>query len=146
MSAVILTVPGKGELIAASSCDRTIPVFDGRARFDLTLSFKRFETSRLRRGYKGPLLVCMVRYKAIAGHRTDRSQVKYVEDTNKIEVWFAPVAGTRVLVPYKVSVPTQIGAAVIEANSLITEFPKQAQADKIEDLSQQDITSAIRSD
>ena len=36
-----------------------------------------------------------------------------------MEVWFAPIAGTRVLVPYRVTVPTPLGTAMLEATQFI---------------------------
>jgi hypothetical protein len=37
-----------------------------------------------------------------------------------MEVWLAPIAGTRVLVPIKVSVPTPLGTGLLEATHFIS--------------------------
>jgi hypothetical protein len=37
-----------------------------------------------------------------------------------IEVALAPLAGTRIVVPYRISVPTALGAAVLEATQFFT--------------------------
>jgi hypothetical protein len=37
-----------------------------------------------------------------------------------MEVAFAPVAGTRVLVPFRMTIPTPIGVAMLEATQFIT--------------------------
>jgi hypothetical protein len=34
-------------------------------------------------------------------------------------VWFAPVGNTRVLVPYKISIPTPIGTGLMEATQFV---------------------------
>jgi len=43
-----------------------------------------------------------------------------------MEMWLAPIAGTRVVAPYRVSVPTPIGVGVLQA----TEFVSMAQPGK----------------
>jgi len=35
-------------------------------------------------------------------------------------VWLAPIAGTRVLAPYKVVVPTPVGSGVMQATQFTT--------------------------
>jgi hypothetical protein len=37
-----------------------------------------------------------------------------------MEVWLAPIAGTRVLVPFRAQGPTPIGEAVMEATQFVT--------------------------
>src|SRR5687768_5292100 len=72
-------------------CDRTLPVFDGRRRFDLALSFSRTESFEGRDGsYSGPAMVCAVRYRPIAGHRPNRKSVREMAENDDIEIWMAP--------------------------------------------------------
>ena len=35
-------------------------------------------------------------------------------------MWLAPIAGTRLMVPYRISVPTPLGAGVLQATQFIT--------------------------
>ena len=118
ISAGLLAVAGDGGSMSASACDRTLPVFDGRQRFDVALSFKRMDAVEPEQGYHGPALVCAVRYRPIAGYRRDHFAVKYLSEARDVEMWLVPVAGTRVLMPARVSIPTLIGTAVIEASTL----------------------------
>ena len=37
-----------------------------------------------------------------------------------MEAWLAPVAGTRVLVPFRVSIPTPIGVGVMQATQFVS--------------------------
>jgi hypothetical protein len=37
-----------------------------------------------------------------------------------MEVWLAPIAGTRVLVPYRAQGPTPIGQAILEASEFVS--------------------------
>jgi hypothetical protein len=120
MSAGLMLVPGNGDPVRPDACKRTLAIFDGRGRFDLALSYKRMDHVRADKGYQGPVVVCTVRYQPISGHRPNRYAIKYLMETREIEMWLAPVAGTRVLVPYRISVPTTLGSAVLEATQFVT--------------------------
>ena len=113
-SALMMPAVARGELIDPANCNRTLPVFDGATRFDVVLSYGETRTVE-KPGYSGPILVCNARYQAIAGHRPDRPGVKFMEDNRDMSVWLAPVEGTRVLLPIRISVRTTIGTNIIEA-------------------------------
>jgi hypothetical protein len=51
MSAALIRVSGSGDPVSPEACRRTLPVFDGRMRFDLQLSFKRIEKVQAQKGY-----------------------------------------------------------------------------------------------
>ena len=120
MTAELMPVGGSGDPVSADACRRTLPIFDGRQRFDLTLTFKRFDHVKAEKGYQGPVVVCMVNYQPVAGHRPGRAAIKYLMAARDMEMWLAPIAGTRVLVPFRASVPTLIGQAVLEATQFVT--------------------------
>ena len=120
MSAQLMVVGGSGDPVSPDACRRTLPIFDGRQRFDLTLTFKRFDKVKAEKGYQGPVVVCMVTYQPVAGHRPGRAAIKYLVATRDMEMWLAPIAGTRVVVPFRASVPTLIGQAVLEATQFVT--------------------------
>jgi hypothetical protein len=107
------TVPNK------ESCNRTLPIFDGRRRYDLLLSFKRIEDIRDKQP-AGRVLVCNVILHPIAGHRASSMITKYVADRRDIEVSFAQIAGTNVLAPFRLRVPTLIGTMAVQATSFET--------------------------
>jgi hypothetical protein len=77
-----------GEGPSQEACRRTLPVFDGRERYDLKLAFKRMDE----KGYAGPVVVCSIRYEAIAGHRASAPLVKYLSEGQEIEVALAPAS------------------------------------------------------
>ena len=111
-----LLMPMRGAPADPANCNRTIPVFDGAARFDVVLSY--VETKEVEKpGYKGPVLICNARYVPIAGHRALRPSTKFMEENRDMQVWLAPVQGTRVLIPLRISIRTMIGMSVIEASS-----------------------------
>ena len=60
-------------------------------------------------------------FKAIAGHRLGRKDIEYMEANKDIAVWLVPVAGSRVLVPFKISVATKVGTCLVAATSFSTQ-------------------------
>lgn len=112
LSAFLMPVTGKGPNAA---CDRTLPIFDGAARYDIKLSPAGTREVRLD-GYRGQVAVCQARYVPISGHRALRPSTKFMAENREISAWLAPVAGTNVMVPVRISVKTMIGTAVIEAS------------------------------
>jgi hypothetical protein len=120
MTASLIRVPGNGELLGPQACPRKVSVFDGRMRYDLQLSYKRLDKVKAEKGYAWPVVVCSVHFLPVAGYIPSRSAISYLISLKDIEAWFAPVGATRVLVPYRVSVPTPIGVGVMEATQFIT--------------------------
>ncbi len=119
VSALLMPVSRGGPLLEPSSCNRTIPVFDGAGRFDVELSYSSRETVDIP-GYRGPVIVCAARYTPIAGHRTGRKSTQFMADNREMEAWLAPVDNARMLVPVKISVKTMVGTTVIEASRFTT--------------------------
>lgn len=120
MTASLLRVPGTGDPVAPEACHNAAPVFDGRMRYELKLDFKRMETVKAEKGYKGPVVVCAIYFVPIAGYIPDRPVIKYLAAQRNMEIAFAPIAGTRILVPFWLKVPTPLGPAMLEATSFIT--------------------------
>jgi uncharacterized protein DUF3108 len=116
LSALLVQVGGTGAVVTAAACQRTLPIFDGRRRFDLTLSYKRIDQVKAK-GYAGPAVVCAVAFKAIAGHRVGSALVKYLGGGRDIELTLAPIAGTRLLAPFRLSIANLLGNIVVEATT-----------------------------
>lgn len=119
MTASLSRLPGDTTAPTADSCPRPMAVFDGRLRYDLKFTFKRMENVKPARGYTGPVVVCAVGFTPIAGFNPARYAVKYISGQKDMEVWLAPIAGTRVLVPFRFETPTPMGAAVLEATEFV---------------------------
>ena len=126
LSAVLIPVAGTGDVLTPDACKRKLAIFDGRQRADLDLVFKRMDKVKASTGYQGPVVVCQVLYNPVAGHRPERPAIKYLIAQRDMEIWLAPIAGTRVLVPFRFSVPTPFGAGVLQANYFVA-APKTAQ-------------------
>jgi hypothetical protein len=120
MTGSMLRVPGSGDPLNPEACRTGAAIFDGRMRYDLKLDYKRMETVKAEKGYQGPVVVCAVYFSPIAGYIPDRAVIKYLTAQRNIEVAFAPVAGTRILVPFRMAVPTPLGTAMLEATQFIT--------------------------
>ena len=120
MTGSMLRVPGTAELMSPDSCRTGAGVFDGRLRYDMKLDFKRMEMVKAERGYHGQALVCAIYFTPVAGYIPDRPIIKYLAAQRNIEIAFVPIAGTRVLVPFKMTIPTPFGPAVLEATSFTT--------------------------
>jgi len=113
-------VPGTGDPVSPEACRATTAIFDGRMRYDLKLEFKRMATVKAETGYQGPVVVCAIYFSPVAGYIPDRPAIKYLAAQRNIEVWLAPIAGTRVLVPFKMTVPTPLGTGTLEAVQFLT--------------------------
>jgi Protein of unknown function (DUF3108) len=121
MTASLVRVPGNADPLGPDACHGSVAVFDGRMRYDLKLDFKRMETVKAERGYRGPVVVCALYFSPVAGYIPDRPVIKYLAAQRNMEIALAPVAGTRILVPFWVKVPTPLGLAMLEATQFITQ-------------------------
>jgi Protein of unknown function (DUF3108) len=120
MTSSLLRVPGTGEVLGPDACRTGTSVFDGRLRYDLKLDFKRMETVKAEKGYQGPAVVCAIYFVPVAGYIPDRPVIKYLAAERRMEITFVPIAGTRVLVPFRLMIPTPFGPAVLEATQFNT--------------------------
>ena len=120
MSATLLRVPGNADPLGPEACHATTGIFDGRMRYDLRLDFKRMDTVKSEKGYHGPAVVCSIYFSPISGYVPDRYAIKYLAAQRNMEVWLAPIAGTRVLAPYRLTIPTPLGTGKLEATQFIT--------------------------
>jgi hypothetical protein len=95
---------------ASEACNRTIPVFDGKSRFDLKFSPKGREAVADKRpsGQPKEVLVCRVKYLPIAGHKPKDFEKPWVEYGN-IEIALRPIPSAGLFIPYRIKVPTTIG-------------------------------------
>lgn len=119
MTASLARLAGSGDMLTPEVCQRRLSVFDGRLRYDLAFAFKRVEMVKAK-GYAGPAIVCAVYFSPIAGHVPDRAAIKYLVQQRDMEVWLVPIVGTRVLVPFRASVPTPLGLGVLEATQFVS--------------------------
>jgi hypothetical protein len=120
MTAALIRVPGNGDVFAPETCQRKQAVFDGRMRYELRLAYKRLDRVRSDKGYQGAAVVCSVYFSPVAGYVPERAVIKYLTDMRDAEVALAPVAGTRLMVPFRASLPTPFGMGVLQATQFNT--------------------------
>ncbi|MFZ0425857.1 MAG: DUF3108 domain-containing protein [Xanthobacteraceae bacterium] len=123
MTSMLNRVAGDGDPVAPEACNRKVAVFDGRVRYDLHSEFKRMETVKAERGYAGPAVVCAVYFTPISGFVPNRPAIRYLIELRDAEVWLAPISGTRVLVPFRFSMPTPLGVGLLQATEFVSVTP-----------------------
>jgi hypothetical protein len=130
VSAVVMPVKNAGDALGPAACGRTLPIFDGWTRFDVALSYQGTKTVETK-SYKGTVVVCSARWSPVAGHRRNKDSVRYMQNNRELEAWLAPVPGTSLLVPFRVSVGTMRGTLVVEASDLKISGPTVTAATSI---------------
>ncbi|ABS63323.1 conserved hypothetical protein [Parvibaculum lavamentivorans DS-1] len=113
VSAFLLPVIADG-----NPCDRKIPVFDGKRRYDLQLVFDKNDTVTTRdNGYSGEAVRCKVRVTPRAGMEPTRftTMMRRRDDTL---IWLARVDGRNIYMPVRVQLRTPIGGAVLDVVKL----------------------------
>lgn len=111
LTAAFLSIRSKSAPGDLAVCNRTIRVFDGKQRFDLTLSPKRSVSleGRAPKNVSKLVAVCQVRYEPIGGHRPQSTSVQYMKKADGVEAWLVKVPGSDLFLPYKVVIPTGWG-------------------------------------
>ena len=102
-------------------CSRTIPLVDGRRRFDILLSYNRDEPfSTKDRSFSNNTVVCSFRYQTIAGHRIGKKSDGSIKNGDGMEVWMAP-AGEGYAAPARIQFISRLGPVDMVATSIKTE-------------------------
>lgn len=113
-------IPGSDDPMAREGCERTLSMFDGRRRYDLTLSFKRTDMIKNDRGKQNMVLVCAIKFTPMSGHRASSQLIKFLSEGRDIEVWLVPVPGTRILAPVRLAIASFLGNMVLQASQFET--------------------------
>ncbi len=109
LSAIVLL--SQARLNRGEACNKRLPIFDGKIRYDLVLSPKGTRNIGSAGKLRGTAYVCSVRFVPIAGHRMGKSENDYAAGNTGIEVWLVPVPEAGLIVPYYIHVPTPAGTA-----------------------------------
>lgn len=132
VSALLIPVGGTGDVISKDACPRLLRIFDGRRRYDLGFAFKRVDRVKADRGYAGPVAVCAMTLRAIAGHRNGSLLVKYLAEGRDIELWLAPIPGTRVVAPFRIAVASLVGNMVVQADTFVATPSQRAGLERVQ--------------
>ncbi len=106
LSAIVLL--SQARLNRGEACNKRLPIFDGKIRYDLILSPKGTRNLGSAGNLRGTAYVCSVRFVPIAGHKMGND---YASGNTGIEVWLVPVPEAGLIVPYYIHVPTPAGTA-----------------------------------
>ncbi|TCD13755.1 DUF3108 domain-containing protein [Oricola cellulosilytica] len=109
ISAMLVRAGGPAEV-----CNRTVRVFDGAMRADIAMSYLRtvpFYTE----GFNGDAVTCRARFIPVSGYSGGKKEIAWMRDKGRIEIGFAPIAGTELYAPVTASISTQIGKVRIRA-------------------------------
>jgi len=119
LTSLATQAPASGAVATAAACQASMPVFTGWLRFDRKRVFLRMEEEEGTAIYRGPLVVCHVSVAPVAGYTPE--QLKEAGSQHGAEVAYAPVAGTRILVPFRITLPTPIGVLTIRATRFVSD-------------------------
>ncbi len=109
LSATLVPAAGPDDV-----CKRTVRFFDGALRADIRLSpagAGRIDVP----GYSGATVTCNARFVPVAGYRKGHSSIRYLADSKRILIAFAPVGSTGIYAPVEASVATKIGTVYVKA-------------------------------
>lgn len=112
MFSLAMSYPSQG----GEPCQGVIPVFDGKARYDLRL--ETHGTDRVRnRAYRGEAIVCHAYYVPIAGYDPgDQPTERDIADP--VVLWLAPFSGGEVYFPVRIRANSGFGGVTVEARSV----------------------------
>lgn len=97
-------------------CQGSIPVFDGKARYDLRL--ESHGTDRVRnRAFRGDAIVCHAYYEPIAGYDPE-DQPSESDIADPVVLWLAPFADGTVYFPVRIRANAGFGGVTVEARSV----------------------------
>lgn len=124
LSAIMVVARAAGP----TPCDRRLPIFDGKERFDLVLSYKGQTKVSEQQPSGQPVTahVCRVKYQPIAGHKVD-TESSFMATTDGIEVALRPVPSANIMIPYQITIPTVVGYATLVAKRVEIDTPGQPQ-------------------
>lgn len=102
--------------IRSNPCDQKVPIFDGKYRFDLVLSYRRKERIKETKPSGEPEFgyVCNVRYVPVAGHKNSKT-VRSLAENDGIEVVLRPIPSANIFIPYQITIPVFAGWAVLKS-------------------------------
>ena len=130
MTASLLRAPGTGDPVSPEACQRTaVGVRRPTCATICNSPSSAWTTSRPTRAMPARWWSArsISRRSPATSRRARRSDISSKQ--RDIEVWLAPIAGTRVLVPFRVQGPTPIGRVVLEATQFVsTAIPTGASA------------------
>ena len=107
-------------------CRRVLPVFDGRRRYDVGLSFKETREVSIPGDAAEPILVCNLVLTPLAGHQVKSPILHYLVKGREIEVSLKPIAAAHILVPVGAAIPMLVGTLHVDPEHISIEMSDPA--------------------
>lgn len=107
-------------------CRRVLPVFDGRRRYDLGLSFKEMRDISIPGDAAEPILVCKLVLTPLAGQQVNSSILHYFVKGQEIEVSLEPIAAAHILIPVGAAIPMLVGTLHVDPEHISIEMSAPA--------------------
>ena len=129
LSGLILLSARRSDFPNRNICNQQLPIFDGKERYDLKLSYKksaRIELVGKKTRYNGRAYVCSVEYVAISGHKQKDEMVKQLNAEKGMEVWLVPESKSEMYIPAMIRIPTPYGVATVRPQIFQVETPGQS--------------------
>ena len=128
LSSLFLPLKKNLAALAPENCNRLVPVFDGRVRYNLkfTAANPQQPMKKMPGGFKGPILNCEIKLIPVAGHSKKSRAAKGLETRQKMQVWLTPIETAGLLIPVKGLIPTPLGVAEIIARKVFVNGQKVA--------------------
>ena len=119
MSALFVPFGDGGSITGERACNRTLTIFDGWQRYDISMFYRGTETVfGARASYAGPAFACRAEYLPIAGHSLTRSAVLFMSANSRLEAQLIPIAELGIAIPFQLLIGTEIGDLVIRLDRL----------------------------
>jgi hypothetical protein len=115
MSAILALTRADGR----APCERRVPIFDGKHRYDIVLSPKRMLRLASTSGRSGSenAHVCRITYEPVAGHRNNEDTKAYAGNRDA-ELVLRRIPGTDMLIPFSATIPTSWGTGTMTAERI----------------------------
>lgn len=110
LSAIVSLISATPE----DACSQNLKIFDGRARYNLSLSPAGAEQIKVD-GFKGTATKCTIAYKRIAGFEKKKDEKPLFD--KPVSIWFAPTSNG-LMAPAKVTVDSNWGPITITLKSM----------------------------
>jgi hypothetical protein len=103
-------------------CRRTLPVFDGRRRYDVGLSFKETGEVSIPGDAATEILVCRLLLTSLAGQQVKSPMLPYLVKGQGIEVSLKPIEEAHIVVPVGAAIPMLVGTLYVKPEHISVEM------------------------
>jgi len=109
----------KGKNLDANLCNQNLKIFTGLERFNIKMKYAKSDVATsTRTAYQGPVILCTMKYQAVSGHYTSSGMTKYLTNSKRMLIWYAPLKKSNLYIPYRLIIGTSAGDLSMVLTSL----------------------------